>query len=279
MSALFGHVKGAFTGAVSDRAGALRTADKGIVFLDEVGELGLDEQAMLLRALEEKRFLPLGADEEVQSDFQLICGSNRDLRAATAEGLFRADLLARIDLWTYELPGLADRPEDIEPNVNYELDRLSAAHGRKVSLNREARQRFLDFAASSHAPWHGNFRDLIGAVTRMSTLASGGRITTDVVEEEIGRLTASWQGSGAAAYAPSPDLEGLVPDVGEIDLFDRAQLAEVIRVCRRTKTLSEAGRVLFAVSRARKRVPNDADRLRKYLARFGLTWDAVRTAG
>src|SRR5258708_22052215 len=104
MSALFGHVKGAFTGAAQERAGLLRTANQGVLFLDEVGELGLDEQAMLLRALEEKTFLPLGSDEEAHSEFQLIAGTNRDLFAAVHQGRFREDLLARINLWTFSLP-------------------------------------------------------------------------------------------------------------------------------------------------------------------------------
>jgi transcriptional regulatory protein RtcR len=100
MSTLFGHVKGAFTGALRDRAGVLRVADKGVLFLDEIGELGIDEQAMLLRALEEKTFLPLGSDREAHSDFQLIAGTNQDLFADVREGRFREDLLARINLWT-----------------------------------------------------------------------------------------------------------------------------------------------------------------------------------
>jgi transcriptional regulatory protein RtcR len=79
MSALFGHVKGAFTGAHNERAGLLREANKGVLFLDEIGELGLDEQAMLLRALEDKTFTPFGSDKEVSSDFQLIAGTNRQL--------------------------------------------------------------------------------------------------------------------------------------------------------------------------------------------------------
>src|SRR5580698_11287391 len=125
MSALFGHVKGAFTGAQKDRPGLLRAADKGVLFLDEVGELGLDEQAMLLRALEEKTFLPLGSDDEAHSDFQLIAGTNRDLFAAVRQGRFREDLLARINLWTFSLPGLKNRSEDIEPNLDFELDRFA----------------------------------------------------------------------------------------------------------------------------------------------------------
>src|SRR5690606_31760047 len=99
IAALFGHVKGAFTGAVNARPGLLRSADGGVLFLDEIGELGLDEQAMLLRAIEDKTFHPLGSDSPVRSDFQLIAGTNRELQDAVDEGLFREDLLARIDLW------------------------------------------------------------------------------------------------------------------------------------------------------------------------------------
>src|SRR5690606_15829270 len=119
MSALFGHVKGAYTGAVTDRAGLLRAADGGVLFLDEVGELGADEQAMLLRAIEDKRFSPLGADSEITSDFQLIAGTNADLHQSVRSGKFREDLLARINLWTFKLPALRDRTEDIEPNIQY----------------------------------------------------------------------------------------------------------------------------------------------------------------
>ncbi|MCB1034111.1 MAG: sigma 54-interacting transcriptional regulator, partial [Acidobacteria bacterium] len=121
MSALFGHRRGAFTGALQDRPGLLLSADGGVLFLDEIGELGLDEQAMLLRALEEKRFLPVGSDTEVESEFQLLAGTNRLLEQRVREGRFREDLLARIHLWTFHLPGLADRTEDIEPNLDYEL--------------------------------------------------------------------------------------------------------------------------------------------------------------
>ncbi len=99
MSALFGHVKGAFTGALASRPGLLRAAHGGVLLLDEVGELGLDEQAMLLRAVEEKRFLPVGSDAEVKSDFQLIAGTNKDLALAVEAREFRDDLLAmRINL-------------------------------------------------------------------------------------------------------------------------------------------------------------------------------------
>jgi transcriptional regulatory protein RtcR len=151
MSALFGHRKGAFTGAVSDRPGLLRAADGGMLFLDEIGELGIDEQAMILRAIEEKRFLPVGADKEATSAFQLIAGTNCDLGEAIAEGRFREDLYARLNLWSFALPSLKDRREDIEPNLDFELARFAEHEGTKATFNREARQAYLTFATAPEA--------------------------------------------------------------------------------------------------------------------------------
>lgn len=280
MSALFGHVKGAFTGAVGERAGLLKGANGGVLFLDEIGELGLDEQAMLLRALEEKRFLPLGGDREVASDFQFICGTNRDLRRQTAEGNFREDLLARIDLWSFQLPGLRERPEDIEPNVQYELEKLAREAGQRVRFNKEAEAAFLRFATGEEAQWRGNFRDLNAALVRMATFARGRRINLEIFEQEKLRLLAGWQARGKSA-GENTDADALLAEVlgegdaAKLDRFDRVQLAEVIRVCRESRTLSAAGRALFNVSGGKRKVRNDADRMGKYLARFGLDWARV----
>ena len=278
-STLFGHRKGAFTGAITDRAGLLRTAHQGVLFLDEIGELGPDEQAMLLKAVEEKRFLPMGSDREVSSDFQLIAGTNRDLRIDVAEERFREDLFARINLWSYVLPGLAQRPEDIEPNVDHLLARYVAESGRAVRFNAEAKTLYLRFAGSPEASWGGNFRDLSASITRMATLADGGRISTDLVDAEIQRLRWLWQ---PAARQPAGEvaLDALLPDdaARKLDLFDRLQLQSVIGVCRQASTLSEAGRRLFDQSRTQRSAINDADRLRKYLLKFGLSWDAIRAA-
>ena len=280
MSTLFGHKRGAFTGAAADRPGLLRAADGGMLFLDEIGELGLDEQAMLLRALEEKRFLPMGADSEATSAFQLIAGTNRDLQARVADGAFREDLLARINLWTFHLPALRERREDIEPNLEYELTQFASRTGRMVRMTTEARERLIAFAIGPDAAWNGNFRDLSACVTRMATLSPTGRVTVETVGREIERLRRAW--SGAAAASPStPDLCQRVlsrEDLDRLDRFDRVQLADVLLVCARSRSLSDAGRSLFAASRARKSSTNDADRLRKYLARFGLTWERVCSA-
>lgn len=282
MSTLFGHVKGAYTGAAVDREGMLMAADGGMLFLDEVGELGLDEQAMLLRAIEEKRFYPLGSDRERRSDFQLVCGSNRPLNEMVRKGAFRADLLARINLWTFRLPGLAERREDIEPNVRYELDRCTEQQGKQIRFNKEAEELFLSLAVSPEAVWSGNFRDLSAAVSRMATLAGGGRITSELVREEWERLRESWGTVEEPLEESQVDTdrelvhEVLGEGIEDIDLFNLSQLACVIRECSLSKNLSEAGRRLFAVSRKHKSSGNDADRLRKYLAKFGLDWDAVQ---
>lgn len=279
MSSLFGHVKGAYTGATNARAGLLKAADGGVLFLDEIGDLGSDEQAMLLRAIEDKRFLSVGADKETASDFQLLAGTNRDLAKEVAAGCFREDLLARINLWTFCLPALAERREDIEPNLDYELERFAAKSGRKVTMNKEARQQFLQFAESPAATWPANFRDLNAAVTRMATLAHSGRITVNDVAEEIARLTHAW-GKSRVQTADCELLQTFFTEqqLAVIDLFDQAQLAAVIRTCRESESLSDAGRKLFAVSRLAKAQPNDADRLRKYLARFGVTWERLLSA-
>lgn len=280
MSALFGHRRGAFTGATTDRPGLLRSADKGLLFLDEIGELGLDEQAMLLRALEDKRFLPVGSDKEVTSDFQLIAGTNRDLAGAVRTGQFREDLLARINLWTFRLPALRDRSEDIAPNLDFELTQHTRRTGTRATINREARERFLSFATSPAAKWPANFRDLSAAITRMLTLSDHARITLPVVEEEIERLTSQWSTDQSPAESNADDQEILreilSPELlASLDPFDLPQLSHTLRVCRRSRTLSEAGRILFANSRQTRSSTNDSDRLRKYLARFNLDFAKV----
>jgi transcriptional regulatory protein RtcR len=278
MSALFGHVKGAFTGSAGERAGLLKSADKGVLFLDEIAELGLDEQAMCLRAIEEKRFLPVGSDKEVSADFQLLAGTNRDLREAVRSGGFREDLFARLNLWTFKLPALRERPEDIEPNLDFELRRFLEREGQNVTFNKEARERYLAFAMGADATWSANFRDLSASVTRMATLAPQSRITADVVDDEIHRLRIGWD---AAPHSSVDDQAVLAELLGSeasarLDLFDASQLSTVLQICRAHTTASAAGRALFANSRLEKKSNNDADRISKYLARFGLRFEDVR---
>lgn len=275
-AALFGQRRSHLGVAGTERGGLLREADGGVLFLDEIDELGWRAQGALLSAVETGRFRPIGGDQEVTSRFHLIAGTNRDLRALAAEGRFRPDLLARLGLWRIALPPLRARPEDIEPNLTHELTRAETVLGVRVGFNADARAAFLRFARDPATPWPGNFRDFSGAVLRLATLAARGRITRAMVDAEIAALRADWaRGERDADARLVADVLGPAP----LDRADLVQLAEVIRVCRTQPTLSAAGRALFAVSRQARTSQNDADRLRKYLARFGLNWDAVRGAG
>lgn len=274
MSNLFGHRRGAFGSGTSDRRGLLREADGGVLFLDEIDELGPDEQAMILHAVETGRFLPLGSDHEITSRFQVIAGSNRDLGRLTAEGKFRADLYARLNLWTFRLPSLTERREDIEPNIEFELNRAEQLLGTRVGFNADAFARYLDFARSPATLWPGNFRDLGASVQRLSTLAPRARITLALVQQEIETLQRQWAGAEADPdTALLADLLG--DDVEALDPFDKVQLAYVIRTCRKCPSLSAAGRTLFSASRAAKTSRNDADRLKKYLQKHDLSWQEI----
>jgi len=278
-SALFGHVRGAFTGAQSERSGYLKSADAGLLFLDEIGELGLDEQALLLRAIEEKRFAPMGSDTDISSNFQLIAGTNIDLAVAMGKGRFREDLFARLNLWTFDLPSLKQRFEDIAPNLDYELERFARQNDQRVTFNTQARERYLNFAASPNALWLGNFRDLSASVTRMATLSEAGRINTEGVNREIGTLERLWSRHDARTVKTENDLLAQIlpePVRANLDRFDEAQLRDVLTVCGQSSSLSDAGRALFQSSRSKKTSSNDADRLKKYLARFGLQFVDIK---
>ncbi|SUO95708.1 RNA repair transcriptional activator RtcR [Suttonella ornithocola] len=272
-AALFGHTKGAFTGAATARDGYLKSADGGVLFLDEIGELGLDEQAMLLKALEEKRYYPLGSDREVESDFQLIAGTNMDLQQAVAAGTFREDLYARINIWQYRLPTLAERREDIEPNIDHQLALIAAEFGRRIRFKEKARAIYLQFAESSEAQWKGNFRDLAASMMRLATLAENGMIDEVQVHTEIARLKNLWQ----PVYEEKSEDNLLAKYVNpeNLDYIEQVQLNAVLKVCQESLTLAEAGRRLFNVSRQQKTHQNDSDRLRKYLAKYHLSWKEI----
>lgn len=181
-------------------------------------------------------------------------------------------------MWTFALPALSQRREDIAPNLEYEMEKHRLTNGREMSFNKEAKRAFLKFAEAPDSHWLGNFRDLNAAVTRMATLAPRGRIRVEEVDEEIQRLRENWQRPGSTAQAEAADFERILSAevLGELDPFDRVQLSYVVAVCQRSKTLSDAGREIFAVSRSKRSVTNDADRLKKYLAKFGLKFETGR---
>ncbi len=277
MSVLFGCKRG-FAGASTERKGLLRQAHKGVLFLDEIDELGLDEQAMILDAIEHGRFYPLGADRETSSDFQLIAGASKDLSKEVREGRFRQDLFARLNLWTFSLPALADRREDIEPNIDAELAKIAQLTNKKISFATDAKKHYLRFALDPSSAWVGNFRDLNASVARLATLAVRDRITRGLVEEEITRLNQQWT-AGTEETDINLVRELMSPSrVDELDRLDIVQLAEIIRVCRRSPSMSAAGKTLFGASRLRRKTANDSDRIKKLLERYDLTWADMDTA-
>jgi transcriptional regulatory protein RtcR len=273
LPALLGQRRAAMGMQGSERPGFLREADGGVLFLDQIDALPPDAQAALLQALETGRYCPVGSEAEVSVRLQLIASASLDPGTLVRSGRLRPDLHARLSQWQFRLPPLRERREDIEVHILHLTAESERQLGRKTGFNADALARYLRFAKDPATLWPGNLRDLQASAGRMAVLAERGRVTLAMVDDEIGVLTAQWQ-----AIDEDPDgtlLAGVLPEPTALDVFDRVQLAAVIRACRQSRSLSAAGRQLFAASRAGKASQNDADRLRKYLARFGLDWAAV----
>jgi two-component system response regulator HydG len=167
---LFGHEKGAFTGAVQARKGRFELAHGGTLFLDEVGELTPGTQVRLLRVLEEREFLPVGADRPVRVDVRVVAATNRDLRRLVAQGVFREDLYYRLNVISIELPALRHRPQDVPLLAEHFLREAADAHGKSIPGFSPAALARL----GRHA-WPDNVRELKNAILGMVIHAAGGR--------------------------------------------------------------------------------------------------------
>ena len=166
LSELFGHEKGAFTGATERRLGRFEMADGGTIFLDEMGELLPDTQAALLRVLQEREFERVGGGHPIRVDVRVIAATNRDLNAALATGTFRRDLLYRLNVFPIELPPLRERKDDILMLVEYFVERYANRAGRKI---RSIDQKTLDLLQSYD--WPGNIRELQNVIERSIILS------------------------------------------------------------------------------------------------------------
>ncbi len=171
---LFGHVKGAFTGAIAERRGRFELADGGTVFLDEIGELPLSLQAKLLRVLEEREFQRVGGQKTIRVDVRVIAATNRDLRAMVAERCFRDDLFFRLDGFPIRLPPLRERAEDVQAMAERFLVRFARRIGRPVRRITEE-----GLAALRHYPWPGNIRELKNVIERSVILSAGESLELD----------------------------------------------------------------------------------------------------
>ena len=210
-SELFGHLKGAFTGAIERRVGRFELADGGTIFLDEIGELPLETQVKLLRVLQEQEFEPVGSSRPLRVDVRVIAATNRNLREAIEAGRFRSDLFYRLNVFPLELPPLRERRSDIPQLVALCISRFSKRFGKKVEgVSQESMDRLMSYA------WPGNVRELQNVLERAVVLSAGTtlRLDKDLVpvaasggDLEIPEISAHRTGPAGLASSKLPTLE------------------------------------------------------------------------
>ncbi len=215
-SELFGHEKGAFTGAVERKRGRFELADGGTLFLDEIGDISPAFQAKLLRALQEREFERVGGDKTIKVDVRLVAATNRDLEEAVARGQFRADLYFRICVVPIALPPLRERPEDIPRLAEVFLQRFNGENGARLRFSRAA----LDTLRNCFFP--GNVRELENCVNRVAALASGPVINAgdvacqqdDCLSAQLWRVQPGQQGDAPPTLVPAPAVRAPTPAAG-----------------------------------------------------------------
>jgi formate hydrogenlyase transcriptional activator len=225
-SELFGHVKGAFTGAVDKRTGRFELADGGTLFLDEIGELPLDTQAKLLRVLQEQEFEPVGSSKPRKVDVRVIAATNRDLEREVSAGRFRADLYYRLNVFPLELPPLRERREDIPMLAEFFVSGMARKHGRRITkIAPQTLQALTDHA------WPGNIRDLQNTIERAVILCEGSTLTLD--RPLVAPPRAATNGTTGAAVE-SPSDESLT--------LDDAERRHILAVLKQTRGIIEGPR-------------------------------------
>jgi PAS domain S-box-containing protein len=228
-SELFGHEKGAFTGAAMRRAGRFEVADRGTLFLDEIGELPLELQAKLLRVVQEGEFERLGSSKTVAADVRLIAATNRDLARAVQEGRFRSDLFYRLNVFPIHMPPLRDRPEDVPSLSAHFLDDVSRRLGRSFQAIGST-----TLAALQRYPWPGNVRELQNILERAALLSAGPVLT----------LPDGWDASGPGhgAVADADAAIGTLAGEGASPTLEALERAYILQVLERTRWRIEGPR-------------------------------------
>jgi two-component system, NtrC family, response regulator len=203
-SELFGHEKGAFTGAVAMRKGRFELADRGTIFLDEIGEIPLAVQSKLLRVLQEKTFERVGGSKTIEVDVRVVSASNRDLREEVAAGRFREDLFYRLNVIPVNLPALRERMDDMRPLTEFFVEKYRKELAKpELSISQEALKLLMKL------PWEGNIRELENTIERAAILCSN-----DLIEAEDVQPDALYA-AGAQQWGEDIDLQQLIPeDVG-----------------------------------------------------------------
>jgi transcriptional regulator with PAS, ATPase and Fis domain len=197
-SELFGHEKGAFTGAHKSKLGSIELAEGGTLFLDEVGELGTGAQAKLLRVLQERQFQRVGGTRTLDADIRIVAATNRDLRQEVEAGSFREDLYYRLNVVSIRLPALRDRAEDLQPLAEHALARYSQELGRTdLVITPEAWDLLRAYS------WPGNIRELNNVIERAVVLAPEGAIDVDDLPEELREIATVETAAAPAVVVPS----------------------------------------------------------------------------
>lgn len=197
-STLFGHVKGAFTSAIATKRGLFEVADQGTIFFDEIGTIGVETQAKLLRVIQEREFMRLGGTETIKVDVRILAATNTDLRRLVQENKFREDLYYRLNVITIPLPPLRERKEDIPPLVEHFLKKFMQENSREgLRFSPEAMKMMMDY------DWPGNVRELENAVERAVVLSSGPNLTPELLPEQVFP-----DGAHGARALPVEDLAG-----------------------------------------------------------------------
>jgi two-component system response regulator AtoC len=212
-SELFGHARGAFTGAIAAKRGLFEMADGGTLFLDEIGDMGPKMQAQLLRTLQDGEVRPVGSSESIKVDVRLVCATNRDLEADVKTGRFREDLYFRINVVTVKLPPLRERSSDIPILVTHFLAKVARREGRsEASISREALELLCNYQ------WPGNVRELENAIERAVAVAKGNVVLPSDLPADV---------SGGAPPAPA----GIIDDRPTLSELERRYIALVLAEC------------------------------------------------
>ncbi len=226
-SELFGHEKGAFTGAIARQIGRFEAADHGTIFLDEISEISPATQVKLLRALETRTFTRLGGTEAIKTDIRIVAATNRDLRAYVDEGKFREDLFYRLNVVDITLPPLRERPGDIPLLVSRFLDEFSAKKGGLVTGITPAAMKYLEAWR-----WPGNVRELRNTIEKMVVLSSGGKLDVEDVPEQL-RAAGNPSGFSSAGTLGETEKAKILATLKETG-GNRTQAAKLLGISRRT---------------------------------------------
>jgi len=258
-SILFGHMKGSFTGAVASRKGLFETANRGTIFFDEVGTIGPEIQAKLLRVLQDREFMPLGSNESVRVDIRILAATNADLRKLVEEGKFREDLYYRLNVIKLNLPPLRDRREDIPLLVEHFFTRYCRENEKFLDSGRSSVLRFepeaMQILMEHH--WGGNVRELENVVERAVVLATAPSVPAHVLPDHLQRASGMRIGrDNNGMLAPDASLFEIVAD------FERRKIIEALEAANYSQTeAAEALRIpLSTLNQKIKRLNIDVKR-------------------